>query len=179
MVGHTHEDVDQFFSRISTHLNKRNICSPIKLFTAIPRAHTKVHTTTERILHVFNVKDWLAPHQHAMYHHSKPHLFKFTRNNEGKAVLHTKDWSTSEWVEPTGSVTPLHSLPEGQPNMANTLHEDLFIDLMERDTRKVHKYMDAEDIASWQDLFIQLRAEEAGIALFSNRYHVVLNKCLP
>ncbi|XP_030848478.1 uncharacterized protein LOC115927151 [Strongylocentrotus purpuratus] len=162
MVGHTHEDVDQFFSRISTHLKKHSITTFPKLLQAIPASfNTHTMTTAQRILHIFDVRDWLLPHQHSMAYHSKPHIFKFTLDQAGKATLQTKDWSTSpHWCDTTGLTRILSSLPDGQPRLVKKSFTDIDIQQIERGAEKLRPYFQPGDIEAWRSLCELLTLEE-------------------
>lgn len=162
MVGHTHEDVDQFFSRISTHLKKNSITTFPKLLKAIPASFQRSDsmTTAQRITHIFDVRDWLLPHQHSMSYHSKPHIFKFTLD-QGKATLQTKDWSTSpHWCNTTGLTHILSLLPDGQPRLVQKSFADINIQLIERGVEKLRPYFQPGDIEAWRSLCGLLTLEE-------------------
>ncbi|XP_030841361.1 uncharacterized protein LOC115924008 isoform X2 [Strongylocentrotus purpuratus] len=159
MVGHTHEDIDQFFSRIATHLKKRSTPSFPKLLQAIPAAFHKAHcpTTAERILHLFDVRKWLLPHQHSMCYHSKPHIFKFALH-QGKATLQTKDWSTTpHWRDTTGINHILSSHPDGQPTLVEKSFADINIIHL---PDKLQPYLEEVDIEAWRSLYELLTLEE-------------------
>ena len=60
-VGHTHEDVDQMFSRFSLYLEKHDAVTPQELVTAIEASYTptpKVHEIKE----TYNIKDLFQPY---------------------------------------------------------------------------------------------------------------------
>ena len=110
-VGHTHEDIDQFFSRISEHLKKQNIQTMSKLVKLIPNAYTKQKlTTTVTLLNgIFDMKTWFEGHINTMSRHSVPHVFKFTLNEQGKCVgylisLFVWIWSNFQWFGNRASV---------------------------------------------------------------------------
>ena len=160
MVGHTHEDIDQLFSRISTHLKKKSITTFPKLLQAIPASFQRADcvTTAERITNIFDVRKWLLPHQHGMQYHSKPHAFKFTTSPEGKATLQTKDWSTSpHWNQTTGSPHILQSHPDAQPSLVEKSFADISIHHL---PDKLRPYIDQEDIEAWKSLCELLTLEE-------------------
>nr|XP_054753079.1 uncharacterized protein LOC129258865 isoform X1 [Lytechinus pictus] len=160
MVGHTHEDIDQLFSRISTHLKKKNITTLPKLLQAIPASFQRADciTTSERISHIFDVRQWLLPHQHTMQYHSKPHIFKFTMDQEEKATLQTKDWSTNpHWRETTGSSHILKSHPEAQPILVEKSFVDIAISHL---PVKLQPYLEPEDTEAWKSLCELLILEE-------------------
>ena len=78
-VGHTHEDIDQFFSRISAFLRKQDVQLLQKLLALVPKAYKKLITTAEQLVGVFDVRKWFDGHLSEMNSHSYPHVFKFTK----------------------------------------------------------------------------------------------------
>ena len=86
MVGHTHEDIDQFFSVISTWLKKiETICpDPLSLGNAIKAAFEnskKLRSQTPEVFHVralenFDYDTFYAPYLNkTLHYYSKPHQF--------------------------------------------------------------------------------------------------------
>ncbi|XP_053381351.1 uncharacterized protein LOC123565970 [Mercenaria mercenaria] len=63
-VGHTHEDVDAAFSKISEKLRTTDAETLDDLIALLPKP--------EEILHMFDVKNWLAPHIADIEKHSEP-----------------------------------------------------------------------------------------------------------
>lgn len=57
-----------------------------KCYTPTP---TSIRTTT-----VFNITEWLIPHLNTIKNHSKPHIFKITKDDNGRARIYWKEWST-------------------------------------------------------------------------------------
>ena len=55
------------------------------------------HPTVKILPYVYDVKSWLAPHIEDLHGHTQPHCFKFTRDREGCAVMHFKNWSSDLW----------------------------------------------------------------------------------
>jgi len=47
---------------------------------------------------VWDFKEWLTPHMANIGQHSWYHVYRFTRNPSGKAVLHYKKYSTDAWL---------------------------------------------------------------------------------
>ena len=103
MVGHTHEDVDQLFSRFSVHFNRNDAkCLPSLLDRF---EHCYSPSPSGIILErLFNVSDWLEKHIEKIEYHTMPHQFKiFCDPSGGKAKLMYKLWSTdSTWLECEG-----------------------------------------------------------------------------
>jgi hypothetical protein len=65
---------------------------------AINEAYTpspSVHCVAQ----VYNIKDWLMPHLHNIHGHTQPLCFKFTRDENNKAIMRYRHWSTDPWSE--------------------------------------------------------------------------------
>ena len=166
MKGHTHEDVDQLFSRISTHTAKHNVPTLSSLLNHIPQAYNKPNTTADRIQTVYNIKDWLFPCLNKIANHSQPHQFKITKK-EGKAVLSTKKWSSNdEWQSTTGEEHILKCHPQGQP--APTKRQDISLHLnnIRRDMPKYQTLLNGTEQEEWRDLLNEL--EEGGTYIFQS-----------
>lgn len=87
MVGHTHEDIDQMFSRFSTSLMRHKVHTLSCLIELLPKAFQKPNVTAERISNILNYREWFLPHLNPVAEHSKPHVFKFTLDETGKSNL--------------------------------------------------------------------------------------------
>ena len=120
MVGHTHEDIDQYFSKLSQYLKYNSahtlpgtytywksgayvVCCLLiaDFLSAIKNCYGTMGDPT-LLEHVFDIKAWLQPHLKKLHNHSHHHIFRFTRDARGVVVMHTKDWNESEW-EPADS----------------------------------------------------------------------------
>ncbi|XP_070534490.1 uncharacterized protein [Ptychodera flava] len=95
-VGHTHENVDQMFSKISVGLKRANAYTVEDLISIIESSYTpaiKVALSTKML----NIKEWLIPHMHRNFKgHSRPHNFRF-RKVDGKAYMQYREWCTDPW----------------------------------------------------------------------------------
>ncbi|XP_062581892.1 uncharacterized protein LOC134243670 [Saccostrea cucullata] len=60
MVGHTHEDVDQVFSRFSHWLSKYATLTLPKLMAAFKKCYTPAPTSV-RTSSIFNIAEWSTP----------------------------------------------------------------------------------------------------------------------
>lgn len=111
MVGHTHEDIDQFFSTISSWLKKlETICPDIPSFK---EAVVQAFMTNEKMekqkpaviyLNAFDVHDYdvfydKLKNKH-LAHHSKPHQFRFKRFSDS-VLCHYKMWAADAEYLPT------------------------------------------------------------------------------
>ena len=163
MTGHTHEDVDQFFSRISTKLQKTNVPTLPDLLRIVPQSYSHP-TTAQRIQTVYDVKHWLEPVMEPMTQHSRPHQFKITRDCDGRARLYTKDWSTTEsWQEPVGVPHILTGHPEGSPDVVTANFEKIDLRRLSQHIAKMEPFMAPAAREVWQNTLMQLHAEERGI----------------
>ena len=116
MVGHTHEDVDQLFSRFSMYLNRKDAHSMPSLIDAFEQSYSPALTGIV-IERMFNVSDWLQKHIEKMEYHTMPHQFKITRVENGKAKIMYKIWSSdSVWQDCEGDAKGilLTSHPKGK-----------------------------------------------------------------
>jgi hypothetical protein len=110
MVGHTHEDIDQFFSTISNYLKQIHIVCPDQLsfFNAIRQAF---QAETEKPI-VIELNATSIPDYKHFYekridpkiaHYQEPHQFRFKCFNEGTKdeviLVHYKNWAEStQWL---------------------------------------------------------------------------------
>lgn len=175
MKGHTHEDVDQLFSRISVYTSKQNIPTLSSLLSNIPKSYNKPNTTSERLMAIFNIRDWIQPHMNKPSQHSHPHQFKITKNTHGNAVLHTKKWSNcAEWQSTTGEQYIIRSHPEGEPVMVAPSSAELGLNKLHRDLPKYQPYMTQDDLDEWEDLLTSLESDEGmSILTFKINIHCI------
>jgi hypothetical protein len=100
MVGHTHDDVDQMFSRFSVRL--KNYSKPIAslkhFFTVLGMAYNP-YPRCEFMFRCMDWKSWLdkySSHQDgsALHGHTRPHQFHFLLTEDGSAVkMNWKRWA--------------------------------------------------------------------------------------
>ncbi|KAL9965925.1 hypothetical protein ACROYT_G029792 [Oculina patagonica] len=117
LVGHTHEDIDQLFSRISIALAKQNAVTLPDLLRVIQSAYspTPITCTVENI---YNVKAWLRDYTSTLQHHSHPHAFRFKLNDDGDVEMSYRRWAKSarkEWLPKEGPFIVLCDIPPGKP----------------------------------------------------------------
>lgn len=72
--GHTHEDIDQHFSKISHHLRKSNAMTLPQLQQAIVGSFTGT-INAEILGAVFDIKSWIGEYLNDIQNHSFPHQF--------------------------------------------------------------------------------------------------------
>ena len=122
MVGHTHEDIDQFFSVISAWLRKwETICPDIEaLENAIIAAFSSKSKPPPKIIRlhapqIFDYDSFYIPQlNEKLAYHSVPHQFRFKSVN-GTVLCHYKMWSThSVWLpeqKPLSDPAPPQPVP--------------------------------------------------------------------
>ena len=101
-VGHTHEDIDQFFSRIATYLGVHNAISRLELADAIYNAYKTCRGRRPRVRHwdsVANISDWIDPYLNNFDGISKWRQFRFYKR-EGHVYVAVRPQTSGrfEWV---------------------------------------------------------------------------------
>ncbi|XP_061174842.1 uncharacterized protein LOC133183984 [Saccostrea echinata] len=147
MVGHTHEDIDQVFSRFSSLLSRRSVLTLPKLMTSFEKCYTPTPTGI-RTDKVFNVSE--ALNLENISGHSKPHVFKIIKENS-KATIYWKKWSTDPiWQKCDGNLLkdPNLTFQTIRPSL-----EDLDFEKLEKDVRGSFSYFKKEEDKQWWEAF--------------------------
>ncbi len=156
MVGHTHEDVDQFFSRISSWLSKHNVPTLDALMKGVEKCFRKAGTNTTSIQldQMYDITGMLQPYLEQMKFHSKPHVFKITQNEAGKAVMVTKKWSTDEtWQSCSGDANGslLKSTPNEVPKLIKPCYDNMDFHRLSASMESMFPFMSKEsDKVEWR-----------------------------
>lgn len=129
MVGHTHEDIDQFFSVISSWLKKvGTICpDPQSLKEAIKAAFLNSKKLSSCIPAVFDIlpfdvfnydtffSSYINP---TLCYYSKPHQFRF-KKFENEVLCHYKMWAVDEQYLPCEVQQTITVLPPDSSHLPN------------------------------------------------------------
>lgn len=94
------------FSRVSVATERLGCLTPQDLLRILRQCYTQAQGETTQegakpqyaaIPHLYAIREWLLPYMKEIHGLNSFHSFVIVRNNEGKAVLHFKAWSTSQW----------------------------------------------------------------------------------
>ncbi|CAG2193678.1 unnamed protein product [Mytilus edulis] len=89
MVGHTHEDVDQLFSRISVKASKEKTTTIPSLLNLIKRSYTP-QPITKHVESLYDFRDQMA-YPSSLAGIKSQHVFKLTKDGDG-VFLMMKEW---------------------------------------------------------------------------------------
>lgn len=155
MVGHTHEDIDQVFSKFSHWLCKHAAMTLEKLMEGFEKCYTPAPTSI-RTSTVFNITEWLIPHLNTIKNHSKPHIFKIAKDDNGRARIFWKEWSTDKTWNATGDYL-LKTQVEDSPDVVESDYTEIAsnIEKLEGDVRASFKYFAKEDDKDWWRSFFE------------------------
>ncbi len=169
MVGHTHEDVDQYFSCISSWLRKRNILTLSSLCEGIEKCykHNGSNPTPVPIIvkSMHDYTSWLIPHLEPIFNHSRPHQFRITRGDDGKAEIVSRKWSSDPWVKCAGEASGrlLKSHPEECPRLLTPHFDDLDFFKLKSDVQGCFPFFTKdEDKAWWENWFKDMEKKIEG-----------------
>ena len=99
-VGHTHEDIDQRFSRISVALKKKNAFTFDEFVDVVKNAFVgEEHKPAKiEVLHnVFDFKKWVGDYKEMPAGWTKYHIYRLSMNESTKRVqMHYKMWAQSD-----------------------------------------------------------------------------------
>lgn len=74
--GHTHEDIDARFSRISVQLKRRHATTLPDLLHVISDSVADGKLEPEMLPCVFDIKSWIKPCLQDIHNHSFPHIYR-------------------------------------------------------------------------------------------------------
>ncbi|XP_070536890.1 uncharacterized protein [Ptychodera flava] len=130
MVGHTHEDIDQRFSKYSQKL-KENDAKTMPELAKVLENSTDPQPEITILQTVWNIRDWLLPHLEEIHNQSFPHVYRIYLASNGEVKVQYKNWSTDfNWQPEDGLLeifkkeNGLQSIPEGYPDIAPMTFDD-------------------------------------------------------
>lgn len=126
-VGHTHEDIDQIFSRLAVYLRKHNVRNQFELLEALKAAYTPRdghEVQTGHLVTVANISDWIEPvlastsNQAGRDGITQFHEFTFVKHN-GDTVMTVREWCGDESERPKAlhRYQHAHTVFEREPNL--------------------------------------------------------------
>ncbi|CAC5418453.1 unnamed protein product [Mytilus coruscus] len=134
MVGHTHEDVDQLFSRISVKASKEKTTTIPSLLDLIKRSYT-LQPIAKHVESLYNFRDQMA-FPSSLAGNKSQHVFKLTKDGD-KVFLAMKEWPLEsapyKTMELTNILQNLEIPRKVEPNMEKI---GGIIQLMRRDLPK-------------------------------------------
>ena len=144
-VGHTHEDVDSCFSRISQKLKKNDA-------ETIP-ALKKFLPNVNELDNMLDIKTWLLPSLRSVTHHTAPHHYRFTRSG-GKVCGQYKCQQHKDWVNLPNSFFVW--IPKRQPCVLIPDTDDIDTDkLWTQITNMRYLFKEEASVLRWWKNFIE------------------------
>jgi hypothetical protein len=100
-VGHTHEDIDQMFSRIAIHLRGRDAHHQFQMHDAVHGAYQScsgVRPVCAEIDAVANISSWITPYLNEIHNHAGRNIlhYQFLPHADG-AMIHSKKRADHKW----------------------------------------------------------------------------------
>ena len=115
IVGHTHENIDQMFSRFSIALRTVD-CLTLEELMHCARTSMKLQPNVVEVKSTIDWKAWLEPVSNNWSDVFFNHAFRLVMNEAGKAVIHSRQYAENadkSWEsEP---IVILREVPEGAP----------------------------------------------------------------
>ena len=134
MVGHTHEDVDQMFSRVSAHMARKDAHTLPQLLSNMEQSFAPA-PIVKHLKALYDYKGQMAYARGLIEGISGPHVFRF-EETDGQIRLGYKDWPKPEedfrFMDVSMCVANFSDLPNCQPN----LKVDATLDKMRGDLSK-------------------------------------------
>ncbi|CAC5375163.1 unnamed protein product [Mytilus coruscus] len=135
VVGHTHEDIDAAFSKISEKLRTKDVETLPTLLKIIP--------DVSEIKFLYNIRDWLIPVISNFKQHTDPLHYRFKGETQTDVVnIYQKKTQDKPWVQLTFGAFLVPILPKGVPKLVQPSFE-----------RKINTKRLNSCISSWNCLF--------------------------
>lgn len=118
IVGHTHENIDQMFSRFSVRL-KRKLALTLDEMMEIAKECFTDGIFTTAVAKVHDLKSWFSGRYENVCGISTQQTFKAYKNEDGDVVVQYKMYSTDiKWL-PEEGLKVLNSMPEELPEFVD------------------------------------------------------------
>ena len=101
LVGHTHDDNDQFFSHLSTFLKLKGVRTVDELLLLIVQSHPGLRVFAEMLEEQVNVRDFVDQFLLPLHNISKPLNFHF-KKMEGTVLFRCRlfqDCQYTQWMK--------------------------------------------------------------------------------
>ena len=164
MVGHTHEDIDQYFSCIARLLNKFKVLTMSQLLDKVKQVNRKDPVNAELLECIFNIKEWMNDFIPDLHGHLKSYQFKFEAANDGVQFLYKKRSTSEEWILVDQDKFPiLEELPPSSPELVKSSFDEMKVPLFSRHLRTTYfKWMTEECKKEWEEWMQKIQQEIDG-----------------
>lgn len=146
--------VPQMFSRIAEALRKVDAVTIDQLRKVIHTSYTPSPDVFCRE-NIYDIKSWLRPYTATFKHHSNPHAFRFTLNEDGEVEMSYRNWAKAEkkeWLPKEGPFIVLRELPPGTPSILKPDNVKCPTEeAMENSVCQVQKRMTPQELAWWKE----------------------------
>jgi hypothetical protein len=162
LVGHTHENIDQMFSRFSVRLRRKQAWTLEEMIKVAEECFTD-GVTCEHTEKIFDFGSWFDGHAIDCHNILKQQAFKFFKNEDGEVGMQYKQYSISpKWLPETpllrlqsippvagpGHIKPIPFTVEGIEKLENTVVA--LKDILGSKFTDVHEKFWCEDIIEKQ-----------------------------
>lgn len=161
MVGHTHEDIDQYFSCIARPLNKYKVPTLSKLIETVKQANKKDKVDAEILENLFDIREWIDEYIPDLHGHLKSYQFKFEAVGEEVTFSYRKRATSTEWTNVDQTKHEIFKdLPTGTPSMVESTFEEMKVPLFVRHLRQSYfKWMSEDSAKEWEDWIVKTKQE--------------------
>ena len=145
IVGHTHEDVDAGFSKISEKLRRNDAATLDDLMNLLPKP--------VMLEQMFDFKKWVDPHFSRLDYVSEPLHYKISNVADSVKVyckgLHNQDWREMDY-------TILMEKPKGKPTTVKPDFSKFSFEKMIKQIHAIkHLFKDSEQTVNWWTQFFE------------------------
>lgn len=140
-VGHTHEDIDAAFSRVSEKLRKTEAETLVGLIDLLPNS--------KQTGGLYDIKGWLEKHINPIKGHTVPLHFKFSLDATGKICVQYKGNNHRPWKQLKNTL--LKKIPPGIPSISvpDNFNKKFNFDALEKNIER-SKYLFSDILQNTQ-----------------------------